>query len=62
MRRVRASCTVKKKSGAWMLIRRKALPVPLTPRTPRIIKGHVVRGDIRKIIIKIHGARRAKLA
>ena len=62
MRRIKASCIIKK-TGAWMLVRRKGSPGSTSfPKTPRIIKGHVIRGDIRKTIIKIHGAHRAKLA
>ena len=61
MHRIKASC-VMKKSGAWMLVRRSGPPGSKSlPKTPQIINGHVIRGDIRKTIIKIHGAHRAKL-
>ena len=48
MRRTKASC-VMKKSGAWMLVTRNAPSGGKSlAKTPRIIKGHVIRGDIRK--------------
>ena len=46
-----------------MLVRRTASPRGKSlAKTPRIIKGHVIREDIRKTVIKIHGAHGAKLA